>query len=213
MLLSCKQTKIMKIERCKQKRIRKTGIKSAKGFSLVEVLISLTLLTLGISSISLLMANNIRNSQNAKDEVIAAALAQEGIELVRNFKDNYTDFSTKIVASNTSIDYAIYPTMTFSAFLDTNGAHRNDDGAKKLYFSNASGIYRSFALGLSSTKFSRKLRLSVTTVGGKKETKVTSIVSWKNSIPVFPFSVGNDASNCTFANKCLSSVSVVYDNE
>ena len=73
---------------------------SKKGFSLIEVLISLLILSTGIAAVVLLMMQSIRSSQTSRDQIIASMLAQEGIELMRNYRDNNTSsFNTTGIAS------------------------------------------------------------------------------------------------------------------
>ena len=58
------------------------------GFSLGEVLLAGFVLTVGLLSISALMAKSLKNSFENRDSIIAVELAQEGVELVRNVRDN-----------------------------------------------------------------------------------------------------------------------------
>ncbi|MDO8529622.1 MAG: dockerin type I domain-containing protein [bacterium] len=65
-----------------------TETSKARGFSLIEVMIACFVLTVGILAMIDLMAISIRNSIGARDQIIASELAQEGMELVRNIRDN-----------------------------------------------------------------------------------------------------------------------------
>ena len=59
-----------------------------KGFSLMEALLATFLLSVGIVAVLSLMASSLRSSMVARDQEIATLLAQEGVELVRNVRDN-----------------------------------------------------------------------------------------------------------------------------
>lgn len=69
-------------------KIKKTCLSTKQGFSLIEVLVSLLILSFGLTAIAALMVNNIKGLQTSKNQIIASMLAQEGVEIVRNFKDN-----------------------------------------------------------------------------------------------------------------------------
>ncbi len=59
-----------------------------RGFSTPEVLLSMFVLTTGLVAVIAVMAGSLRYSFSNRDTIIAADLAQEGIELVRNVRDN-----------------------------------------------------------------------------------------------------------------------------
>lgn len=61
--------------------------KNAVGFTLVEVIFAVSLITLGTSSIFSLMQKSNNLASLAKNELEAAYLAQEGVEIVRNIRD------------------------------------------------------------------------------------------------------------------------------
>lgn len=57
------------------------------GFTLIEVLASLAVFTIGIVAIMTLGFSNYNTSRDNLDRIIAANLAREGIELIRNRRD------------------------------------------------------------------------------------------------------------------------------
>lgn len=64
---------------------------NSSGQAFLELVISLTLLTIIVLAITLATANGLKSSQFAKNQVQATKLAQEGIEKVRAIRDrNYT---------------------------------------------------------------------------------------------------------------------------
>lgn len=63
-------------------------LKFKNGFSLLESLIAITVLMVGVSSAIAALNQSVALSPKIKNKVIAAHLAQEGIELVRNIRDN-----------------------------------------------------------------------------------------------------------------------------
>ncbi|MEI7621826.1 MAG: prepilin-type N-terminal cleavage/methylation domain-containing protein, partial [Candidatus Moraniibacteriota bacterium] len=73
----------------KEKQAQKQKYFSVKaGFSLVEVLIALLILTMGITALVAMLAKNNKEIIATRDQLIATNLAQEGAELVRNNWDN-----------------------------------------------------------------------------------------------------------------------------
>jgi prepilin-type N-terminal cleavage/methylation domain-containing protein len=182
----------------------KDSISSKKGFSLIEVLFALLILTVGISAILVLMTSNIKNSIIAKNQIVASELAQEGVELVKNLKDNNPTFSVTIKSLDPSLAYSVGPYGAF-ADLSSSNNHNNDDAAKQLNLSNE-GVYRPVLDGIGTpTKFFRKVLMVVNTdADGKNTTTVTALVSWNGT---------GFAEVCNTTNKCASVVSVLPDLE
>lgn len=64
------------------------SLKASNGFSLIESLVAITVLTVGVSSAIATLSQSVGLTPKIRNKVIAAHLAQEGIELVRNIRDN-----------------------------------------------------------------------------------------------------------------------------
>jgi prepilin-type N-terminal cleavage/methylation domain-containing protein len=148
-----------------------------QGFSLIEVLFSMVLFTIGIFAVVSLINQNMASSMNRRNEVIAGQLAQEGIELVRNIRDNNwlktppVDAFTGIQSGR--IDYAHANSVESSSDYDL---HVNGDG---LYEYGSGGIFK------------RKIIVN----GSGDEIIVTSIVTWGDTDP--------DVVNCESLTKCF----------
>lgn len=66
-----------------------------KGQTLIEVLVSLSILVIIISTIAVLITSSLDNTQSGKSQNMATKYAQEGIEVVRGIRDtNYAQFAT-----------------------------------------------------------------------------------------------------------------------
>ncbi|EKE19313.1 MAG: hypothetical protein ACD_9C00051G0003 [uncultured bacterium] len=184
---------------------------SKNGFSLIEVLITLMILSVGISAITALMTGNIRTTVNAKNQIIASELAQEGIEMVRNIResnivagrDSFTNLmhTTTINQTLCRIDYDddVLTWKIDDAANCNQGAAGLGAGNYRLYLKN--GFYSHDSTG-SSTKFARRMVFSQQDENGDPDTSanpyrilVRSIVSWDDQ---FPEVIGS----CTIANKC-----------
>ncbi|HEB13543.1 MAG TPA: prepilin-type N-terminal cleavage/methylation domain-containing protein [candidate division CPR3 bacterium] len=58
-----------------------------KGFTIIEVLVALVLLTVGAGGAFALLSRTISFTSTANGRLVATYLAQEGIEIVRNIRD------------------------------------------------------------------------------------------------------------------------------
>jgi prepilin-type N-terminal cleavage/methylation domain-containing protein len=185
--------------------------KKKKGFSLIEALITVTILSVGITSISFVMAKNIKSTGDSRDQIVASELAQEGVELVRSFRDNNATFFTQMAAAG--FDYPVDYKTPFGNFKNGNSAN---DGAKRLYI-NGSGFFEHTAGANTKTRYFRKVAVVISTdaATGKKIATVTAFVSWNNvGFPFAYMNAGNYASEslkCTVGNRCVSIVSTFPD--
>lgn len=59
-----------------------------KGFNLIEVTVSIAIITIGLVTIISLFNNNIKSEIRSKNKLIAVYLANESIETVRQQRDN-----------------------------------------------------------------------------------------------------------------------------
>ena len=71
-----------------------------RGFTLVETLIAIAIFTTSIIAIMSVLANGISNTTYAKNKMIASYLAQEGIEYMRNLRDDFMFFDTSTTSWN-----------------------------------------------------------------------------------------------------------------
>lgn len=62
--------------------------KNTSGFAIIEILIWIFIFTLGLLSTYALVAQTINFNEYSKNSIIASNLAREGIEIVRNIRDN-----------------------------------------------------------------------------------------------------------------------------
>ena len=177
--------------------------KVRRGFSLIEVLVTLLVLTISITGVTFLMTKNIADVQNSKNQIIVSMLAQEGIELVRNLKDN-DDLQkpnppgTPLTRSNCRISEEM------GNLADCNSSSDN----KRLYLKNNS-FYQHTVSGNTPTKFYRRVDVSTIRKAGTDETTVTVYVTWNNK--GFVDELNDPKNDCTTANKCVSAISIIPD--
>jgi len=86
------------------------GNKNKKnGFTLVETLIAIAIFSVALTAFMGVLASSISNTNFAKQKMTATYLAQEGIEYIRNTRDDYTlyhySFETEQFGWEDFIDY------------------------------------------------------------------------------------------------------------
>ncbi len=73
------------------------------GFSIIEVLVAAAIVVVGFGAAMALLVSIIKNTRLSKEQVIAANLAQEGIELVRYKRDYNTQSGIPGVSFNNEL--------------------------------------------------------------------------------------------------------------
>jgi len=175
-------------------RIMKIKTKNKRGFSLVEVLFALLVLSIGVASIAALMAGNIKTAVVAKDQVIAAELAQEGIELVVNLKSNKDIGGSFTTETSSNASYHVDINDNFAQFISSASSSFPDQVLNlkdEHYLHTSAGV---------ETKFHRRISLTVT-APPNGSVNVTSQVAWGGSFPA----------DCNMGNRCVSVDAVLPD--
>ncbi len=171
--------------------------KTAAGFSTPEVLLSIFVVAIGMVTIMTVMSSALRYSYSNQDIIIGTDLAQEGIELVRNVRDNNfasggTGFALFSNQRHCRIDWD-----DASTALDCQAAQ----GLVSRYNLNyTNGLY-SHAAGLAAGRYNRYIFIDYSS-GGGEQALVRSFVFWGNGS--LPPNNGNPSS-CTTANSCVFS--------
>lgn len=181
----------------KTEKLRSLMIETKKGFSIMEVMLSIFLLSVGMIAIITLMANSIKNNANNRNSIIATQLAQEGIELVRNKRD----LNIAMLSYEEAKDPAKIKNAAFKE-IDKNKSYCPGvrDGKVELtggcdgevQYDDSSG-YNHYSG--ETTIFSRKV--FVLNSMGNDTRVVRSMAIWGND--GFP----TDMEDCTIANKCV----------
>jgi prepilin-type N-terminal cleavage/methylation domain-containing protein len=161
---------------------------SKEGFTLVETLVSITIFSVAILGLLSILASSITDTTYAKQEMIAGYLAQEGIEYVRNARDNYvlynydpnnpdralTDFVTnKIAMCNSGPQACGFNSSVMPISFVLCGS---DSTQCKLHFNN--GVYNDTSSGVDSG-FSRRIWFTVNNAYGSDDINIYSEVDWK----------------------------------
>lgn len=165
---------------------------SLAGFSLPEVLISSFVLTIGLVVIVNTIARSLNYSIENRNAIIATQLAQEGVELVRNVRDN--DFADGNKGfSSSAFSSGEHCRISYSSNLDCQGSQ----GASSRYTLRYTNGFYGHSSG--SGRFSRYIYIDTSGSGDNARVTVRSFVYWGSFIP--PSS--GDPANCTGINKCI----------
>ncbi|MFA6193655.1 MAG: prepilin-type N-terminal cleavage/methylation domain-containing protein [Parcubacteria group bacterium] len=151
-----------------QPRAEKFKVKnSRKGFTLIEMLVVVFVVGIGLIGALSFFNININNQNEVKNELIAAGLAQEGADLVRNIRD-YNLLNSK--AFDFNLDPASCKAIDFSSLSSHSCvSNQNICTNANLQYCQCGGSCN------ASTNFIRKI-----TVGGlvNGSRTVTCTVTW-----------------------------------
>ncbi|MFA7209734.1 MAG: hypothetical protein WC120_05680 [Parcubacteria group bacterium] len=163
------------------------AIRKYKGFSLIETLFSVLLITTGILTVMGLVGSGMAVSLDARNQLVAVELAQEGVELARNIRDNNWENSVETFNSITAgTNCRIDKTYSYPNPIVCNGQYR-------LYL-DGNGFYTHNSAG-TPTRFYRKLVIG----NGTENRPVASMVTWDSrGASAFPA----DKADCDTVHKC-----------
>jgi Tfp pilus assembly protein PilV len=142
------------------------------GFTLVETLVAISIFTISVVSVIVVLGDSLKHINYAKNKVKAVYLAQEGIEFIRNKRDNY-------VLDPTTPSLPATKWGNFKAYLTSNTCYvlSSDLEADK-----GCDIKSSNLMGANSGTSADSVftgTIIVEDVGdGSKEIKITSSIDW-----------------------------------
>lgn len=150
-----------------------------RGFTLVETLVAITVLVIAIVGPLYAIHRSVIASYTARDQLIATALAQEGVEYIRNERDgNYLggapDWMSGLAACEGTTGCTVDPSQNVIQACPTSA----NGGCPALRMNPASKLYmQSTNSGYPQTKFTRKVEVrDVGSAGTEVDVIVT--VSW-----------------------------------
>lgn len=181
-----------------------------KGFSIIEVIFSVFVITVGLTAVLAVMARSILNSLESRNTIIASQLAQEGIEAVRNIRDN------NWVKSRVSFDASYFPNNNnkqctidyLDDKLDDNDQCKNT-AYYDLYLKNQ--YYQHDNTG-TKTKYMRKILLLYQDDNGNpsnrasaKRAMAVSIVTWSGTVDYDDNAAGVKyyRTKCNMLSRCV----------
>ena len=151
-----------------------TNFSSGKGQTLIEVLVALGVSVLIVSAISAAILSALSNAQYSKNQNTATQYAQEGMEIVRNFRNSdLTAFSALLGNPNEQKSYCLDKGFTT---IDKENNVRNN------LIAGCSGTNNISPKGQNVDIFARQVTLEKSGGScGNNVTKVTVFVSWSDS--------------------------------
>ncbi|MFA6515400.1 MAG: prepilin-type N-terminal cleavage/methylation domain-containing protein [Candidatus Paceibacterota bacterium] len=170
----------------------KKFISSRAGFTLVEAMFAVFILTFVITGLMTVVANSLFAARYSKDEITANYLSQEVIDYIRNDRDTtvllqntltpdeaWTNFWIKYSACSVSSGGC---SLHITQNTNTISQDCNSSGCPYLYYdenATSNSFYTYTSSGNKITKFQRKIVVSKNSVNSD-EIDVVVTVSWKN---------------------------------
>lgn len=180
--------------------LKRNKIKNQPGYSFIEVMVAVFLVTTGLLAAVFLISKSLGQSLDSRDQQVADLLAQEGVELVRNVRDNdwlsgAQGFANIIVNPNCRMS-------TGPGLLCNQGAGLAN---YRLYLDASKAYYIQAGAPDKATKFYRKISIQKLSVDpAPLEYAITSMVIWGGSSwPAL--------ASCNVANKCVYSTVNLYN--
>lgn len=162
---------------------------------MIEVVFSVFIMSVGLVATVGLILSSINNSIDSRNHTIASQLAQEGLELVRNIRDNNWasgapggSFDRLSQNSFCRINY----NDDLSAWSTANDCSLGAS-VDPYVLSYTGNYYQWENLPANKTKFARRIKIEEE--DGGETRKVSSIVSWNNKYI--------DVGSCTTSNECV----------
>ena len=148
-------------------------MKRNKAFTLLEMILAVAIITIGALGVFGAAARYSKLTQKERDNLVAAYLCQEGIEIVKNIRDtNWIESASSwkdgLTSCSAGCEGDFADTDTLSAFSSTNF----------LYIEGSTGLYRYIASPGSSdikTSYTRKITI---VESGSDELDITIDVYW-----------------------------------
>lgn len=156
----------------------------------MEVVLAIAILSIGLLGVAKLFAGSLNRTFENRDDIIAAGLVQEGIELVRNKRDN------NVLADPNDPFSGISPTCNLG-YRQTSCI----SGSTGLVL-NGSGFYE-------QTSGASKFRRIIKTGGSGDTITVTAYVSWDGQDPLATAAecdaLNTPPERCVYSSTTLSS--------
>lgn len=167
-----------------------------RGFTMGEVVLASFLLSVGMTATISLIGSSFQVSTETQKLIMASELAQEGIELARNVRDNaLVDKAAGVVGASDDV-FVNFPNGNRNCTIDYATPTFDCSGSPAMALGLSGGFYRH---GVGGGLFYRLLKINHT--GGSDTATVKSFVTWQN--PESNLNGVGATAWCTLANKCV----------
>ncbi|MDO8509539.1 MAG: type II secretion system protein [bacterium] len=153
-------------------------LKSTSGFTIIETLVALSIFSFSLVGLLTISSGRVHDISNVRNQLTANYLAQEGIETIRNYRDNlvmttggWNTFSTAIInACKTSGCSTDSLSRKFTTCSVANCGILSQDAT--------TGYYDGFGSIGTPTPFRRVITIKSSTNNLNDELVITSTVYW-----------------------------------
>jgi Tfp pilus assembly protein PilV len=159
-----------------------------KGFSFLEVMLSVFLLVMGLMAAVMLLGKSLKEATDSRNQLVAELLAQEGAELVKNVRD--TNLVNKVAS------FQSFPAGNTNCSVSVSTALNCSTPTYPLYYNSTNLTYSHTAAGGTVTKFLRRVNITAAGSGTSATETITSMVIWSGA--TFPAT----AATCGTGGKC-----------
>lgn len=155
--------------------------KKNKGFTLIEALVAITILTISIAGPITIASRGMTSAMFARDQITAFYLAQEAVEFIRNKRDENN------IKGNVWIDGLSECLDGKVCIIDSKNNEINEciGGICPVLKYNNSTAFYSYDSGEDSN-FTREIRIATVNV---KEIAITTTMSWSSGSIIKSFTV------------------------
>lgn len=146
-----------------------------KGFTLIETIVAVTVLVGALTGPMVLAASSIRATRDARNELVATHLAEEGIEILHNVRDNnitnYPSGSwlTSILPGCDGAGCVVDVTAQDGSLVWSNGVvvpcGSDCNTVAPVYYNPDTGLYRQSATPLASPWKTTPFKRTISVVG------------------------------------------------
>ena len=149
-----------------------------KGQSLLEIAVSLGLVALIITILTITTLNGLRNSQFAKNQVLASSYAQQGVELIKVMRQK--DCVIKLSGTTQTYKWFDDNGEPLLIWTSTDAAFSPTEGNNNYFIPNTSNttcelVQNNLGESLEDGLFIRRTKLEIVSTG---VLRVTVIVNW-----------------------------------
>ena len=141
------------------------------GFSILEIVVAFSIITIGLVGVLSLTTQNVQVEYINKNNLIASQLAQEGLELVRNIRDNNwlsgNNWDDGITPGAYILDYTGF-INSVAGIEEARLQQRDDVGEEDYYWHQA---------GDPNSLFSRLITITQTS---PELLNVSSLIQWED---------------------------------
>lgn len=149
---------------------------SPSGFTLIETLVAITLLTIAIVAPMALASQSLSSAYYARDQIAAFHLAQEALEAVRSVRDGNI-LNNALGGEQTDLLYGIPIGVPFTIDTRNNAIGECDGACPPLETDGELFGYGRGSAGWIATRYTRTVRAEY--VDAPDEVRVSVTVEWK----------------------------------